>query len=436
MSTRRRKPLAALAALAILCAAALLPATPAQAATDCGGRGERACCALERVPSCDKGLDEVGSCAKELGGSKCACGKGPGSSIGVCKAPHRESNKASDCGGPGERACCIAEKGMPFGGCEKGSRAVAGCDGNCTCGDASGNKVITGAKAITECKAYTCGKLGGKPCPVDVQISQRRASCDAGLAEDFIAGRCVKDDAAVREAQCRAVIGLMRTGKLPEPLKEALDETKRVARTHGKAEAGRNSSAFARQYTPVAAELQRIYTELEKVKDLFTADTVCVPRNLDARLAALGDKLKPVAAELKKLLPEYKGHFHMAYTLNAALNAGPGIAAGYAVATDYKGGTGVYVYLGPSVVVNASLGDSIGVQFYPVVTLDSFEGWGFGFGVSGGPPSKIFSGGMDIAFDDKLAPVGIGISAGIGLGALPVDIGVSGTYAWKLWSSK
>ena len=85
---------------------------------------------------------------------------------------------------------------------------------------------------------------------------------------------------------------------------------------------------------------------------------------------------------------------------------------------------------------NASLGDSVGVQFYPKVTLDSFEGWGFGFGVAAGPPSLIFSGGADVAFTDRGVPVGIGISGGIGLGVLPVDVGVSATHAWQLWSSR
>lgn len=56
----------------------LAPA-PVEAASACGGKGERACCVLERVPSCDKGLKESGTCKKN-----CACGKGPGSSIGMC----------------------------------------------------------------------------------------------------------------------------------------------------------------------------------------------------------------------------------------------------------------------------------------------------------------------------------------------------------------
>ncbi len=180
-------------------------------------------------------------------------------------------------------------------------------------------------------------------------------------------------------------------------------------------------------------ELQRVYTELGKVTDLFRPETMCSPARLSARLQQLSARLVPA---VKQLLPTYSGRFHMAYTLNAAAAAGPGVAAGCAVVTDYDGAVGVYGYLGPSLVGNASLGESLGVQFDPKVTLDSFEGWGFGFGVAAGPPSLIFSGGADVAFTDRGVPVGMGISGGIGLGALPVDIGVSATYTWKIWSSR
>ena len=56
-------------------------------------------------------------------------------------------------------------------------------------------------------------------------------------------------------------------------------------------------------------------------------------------------------------------------------------------------------------------------------------------GASGGPPTKVFSGGMDLSFDSNMKPMGFGPNAGIGLGALPVDVNVSWTYAIKLWST-
>lgn len=356
-----------LLALAVMLAA--LAGQPAEAASDCGGKGERACCALERLPSCDAGLVEKPGCK-----GKCACGVNkatgidiPGNALGTCVKP-------ASCGGKGER-----------------------------------------------------------PCALDVQIATGSKSCDKGLAEDFIANRCVNDSAAFREAQCRAIVGAMQAGKLPDAFKPYVDEAKKRSPRLPRPEAMAKATAFVEPLKPIVPELQRIYSEVEKTKDLFKADTLCSPAKMQARLKELSARLEPV---VKRFLPTYSGKFHMAYTLNASVAAGPGIAAGYALATDYDGGVGVYVYLGPAIVFNASLGDSVGVQFYPKVTLESFEGWGFGFGVSGGPPTKVFSGGADVAFTDRGLPVGIGISGGIGLGVLPVDVDVSATYSWKLWSSR
>jgi len=71
--------------------------------TECGDEGKRACCFLEDVSigACGPGLIENGSCASELGVTNCFC-PGVGSSGGVCKQP--------DCGGDGERGCCLLER--------------------------------------------------------------------------------------------------------------------------------------------------------------------------------------------------------------------------------------------------------------------------------------------------------------------------------------
>lgn len=434
----------ALGALLLGCGllAALGVPIPAQAASACGGNGERACCALERPGKpCDRGLKESGSCRRN-----CACGKGPGSSIGMCVRDDDDKprvvvpppptfpapqQKTSACGGDGERACCAAER-LPS--CDTGLVEKAGCSGNCACGPNRATGVPVPGDASGTCtRPPSCGAKGERPCTLDVQIATRRTSCDKGLAEDVIANRCVDDSAAFREAQCRAIVGTLQAGKLPDAWRPVLDEARQRGARLPRGDALARGTAFVEPLKPLVPELQRVYTELGKVTDLFRAETLCSPARLSARLQQLAARLEPA---VKQLLPTYSGRFHMAYTLNASAAAGPGVAAGYAVVTDYDGGVGVYVYLGPSLVANASLGDSLGVQFYPKVTLDSFEGWGFGFGVAAGPPSLIFSGGADVAFTDRGVPVGMGIGGGIGLGALPVDIGVSATYTWKIWSSR
>lgn len=439
---RRFMPYARGLATTFVLLCAVLAGTPALAASDCGGKGERACCAAERPGRpCDRGLKESGRCTRN-----CDCGVGPGSSIGRCVARSSDDGpripplpapplpvppKPSACGGEGQRACCALER-LPS--CNAGLMEKSGCGGNCACGvNAATGLDVPGNASGTCARPPSCGAKGDRPCTLDVQIATGRKSCNAGLAEDFIAHRCVDDGAAFREAQCRAVLGAMRAGRLPEAFKPFIAEATKHTAKLTRPDALAKAAAYVRPLQPIVPELQRIYAEVAKSKDLFEPGTLCSPSRLQARLKELSARLEPA---VKSFLPTYSGHFHMAYTLNASIAAGPGIQAGYALATDYAGGTGVYVYLGPALVANASLGDSIGVQFYPQVTLESFEGWGLGFGVSAGPPTKIFSGGVDVAFTDRGTPVGIGVSAAIGLGVLPVDVAVSATHAWKMWSSK
>ena len=83
----------------------------------CGGENQRACCVNESFPSCNSGLledfDAVCTDTLFLGFLTCRCGFGippslsvfsAATSTGICKDPQ--------CGGNGERACCVAE--LPF----------------------------------------------------------------------------------------------------------------------------------------------------------------------------------------------------------------------------------------------------------------------------------------------------------------------------------
>jgi hypothetical protein len=423
--TRLDLRLTVLFRLAMLIMLALGASGAAQAATGCGGKGQRACCVLEQVPSCDKGLKEAGTCKKN-----CDCGKGLGQSAGMC-VKDNDDDDATPCGAAGQRACCVLER-IPS--CNKGLVEREGCKGGkCACGRAAGSPLpVAGRSSGTCVKPSSCGGLDEKPCAIDVQISAGRKSCDEGLAEDFTENRCVKADAAFAEAKCRAVVASLKLGKIPDPMQPFVAEAQRRAKRVKEADLRAKATAYVQEFKPMVGELQRIHQELEQVRDLFDPDSLCSASRMTARLLELSAKLKPV---VKVLLPAYTGHFHMAYTLNASAAAVAGFQTGYAVVTDYQGAVGVYVYLGPALVSNASLGDSIGVQFYPKATLDSFEGWGWGFGVAGGPPTKIFSGGVDVSFGDALTPQGLGISGAIGLGALPVDFSVAATHSWKLWST-
>jgi hypothetical protein len=410
--------------IAVLALLGLGATGPSHAAAGCGGKGERACCALERVPSCDKGLKESGVCKKN-----CECRKGPGRSIGMCVKD--DDDDATPCGGVGQRACCVLER-VPS--CNKGLVERDGCKGaKCACGRGPGAIAQQPGRSSGTCiKVSACGGLDERPCAIDVQISAGRTSCDEGLVEDFTENRCVRADAAFLEAKCRAVVASLKLGKLPDPFQPFVAESRKRSKRVDEADLRAKAMAYVQAFDPMVAELQRIHQELEQVTDLFGPDTMCSSSRLTARLLDLSARLKPV---VKQLLPAYTGHFHMAYTLNASGAAVAGFQTGFAVVTDYQGAVGVYVYLGPALASNVSIGDSIGVQFYPKVTLDSFEGWGWGVGVAGGPPTKVFSGGVDVAFGEAITPQGLGISGGIGLGVLPVDIAVAATHTWKLWST-
>jgi microsomal dipeptidase-like Zn-dependent dipeptidase len=90
--------------------------------TACGGENQRACCVAEQsFGPCKTGLVEVvrpssGQCARALPGVQ---------SNGVCLA-------VTACGGKGQRACCAVERALKP--CNDSLREIAGCSGDCTCG--------------------------------------------------------------------------------------------------------------------------------------------------------------------------------------------------------------------------------------------------------------------------------------------------------------
>jgi hypothetical protein len=81
---------------------------PSYAATACGGVGQRACCVGERIPSCNSGLHEVMGCTGECtcGGINPF---GIANSIGHCEA-NPPPPTITACGGAGQRACCVIER--------------------------------------------------------------------------------------------------------------------------------------------------------------------------------------------------------------------------------------------------------------------------------------------------------------------------------------
>lgn len=258
------------------------------------------------------------------------------------------------------------------------------------------------------------------------------SSCEKGQIRNLITNKCVTIN--LREGACKALVTALNGGELPPALKSITDILK--SRSQEKSKTNKRNllgdiASNIQPYQSKVPEIKRIFQQMQnqkaQVKQLFSPDVFCSARKAKAKLNTLNLKPSFMTASGNE------SHFYMAYSLSFSLAAVGGLQGGYILATDYNGHTGAYVYLGPQMVSNASISDSFGVQFFPEVKLDDFEGWGYGVGVSGGPPSKIVGVGADVAFDNKFKFQGFGVSGGIGLGAIPGDAGISATHAWQMF---
>ncbi|MFK7888125.1 MAG: hypothetical protein AB8G16_14795 [Gammaproteobacteria bacterium] len=94
-----------LAALVMLSWSTLMPIDAS--AQNCGGNGQRACCLFETgFGACMSGLQEIPGCSGD-----CQCTNSIFQSNSSCVLP-------TPCGGSGQRACCLGESG--FGACQVG----------------------------------------------------------------------------------------------------------------------------------------------------------------------------------------------------------------------------------------------------------------------------------------------------------------------------
>jgi hypothetical protein len=319
-------------------------------------------------------------------------------------------------------------------------------------------------------KKGDCGKENGRPC----LIVERIPSCNKGLAEDFLVHKCIKQTTAACLTMVRTINVLDTLGRGTADAKKFMDKAlgtlftqmpamKLIANKMNKAASKLPGSAksksgqdalldsIASQIKPleyVVPELKRVATTIDKtaktLRKVFTSESFCTRgfKSLNDEFAKL--KLKPNITLKKKaglmdgllISPAHAAtgeHFFMSYTFSASGAVGIGLSLELTFVTDYRGSGGVYFGLGPQIVTNATIGGAFGLGFYPKVDIDSFAGWGWGVGVSAGPPSKIVSGGADFFSDEKLKTLqGFGFNVGVGLGVSPVDVTFGATHSWKL----
>jgi hypothetical protein len=168
---------AGLLAWVLLAGLGPLAPTTSHAGNNCGGAGQRACCVGEQIPSCNPGFHEVGGCEGD-----CKCGGinpfGLANAIGHCEG-------IADCGGAGQRACCVSER--PGNPCNPGTLELGGCSGNCVCGGPNPGYLV---KSISHCFAIAaCGGPGQRACCVTERPGR---PCDQGAVEiPGCSGNCV-----------------------------------------------------------------------------------------------------------------------------------------------------------------------------------------------------------------------------------------------------
>lgn len=215
----------AVAGLLLISAASLGLLSPAAQAgnrySDCGGVGQRACCAFPefRLPSCDSGLTEY------LGGP--GAGQGPLScSAGTCYT----TTFPAQCGRKDQRACTIFEfiPSCQSGLVERLYQGTSYCreidsDGYPTICGGTGERPCVISEKTPSCKAGNyeyplgancqaldsdgypafCGDDLEAPCTLDLQVLLGVTSCKAGLQEvGFPSGICYALDSDGYPASC------------------------------------------------------------------------------------------------------------------------------------------------------------------------------------------------------------------------------------------
>lgn len=152
-----------------------------KATTHCGDAGERACCILsDPGVGCNSGsLLEIStpSCRNQLGNDACLCSE----ILGVPVYSDGTCIQKEHCGGLDQRACCFLED-LSIGACEGGLIENAGCgerlpDTSCLCSEILGVPVY----ALGRCVEPDCGGEGERACC----LLERIPSCDSGLIEDL-----------------------------------------------------------------------------------------------------------------------------------------------------------------------------------------------------------------------------------------------------------
>lgn len=320
--------------------------------------------------------------------------------------------------------------------------------------------VCDGSNMAVRGKCYkknACGKRNQRPC----LLVERIPSCNKGLAEDFIANKCIPANVAGCLTLTRSLQIAKGIGKAFDDMGKQianLGKNKKAAKTKKDAKAKQYKSSSKKKglldlakksiepYSEISVEMDRIGAMVKngpkRITSFFQHPTYCTMANSDKQKRIAGFGLKPRVGFKKASLFDdlfirsahaaSGEHFFMTYDLSISGGVGIGGSFGLSFVTDYRGSNAGYISVGPGIVTNATIGGAFAIGFYPKVSADSFAGWGWSFGAAGGP-FKIVSGGIDFFFDEKFKQFqGFAVNVGGGIGLSPVDVNISASHAWKL----
>lgn len=332
---------------------------------------------------------------------------------------------------PDRYAAATRMKGNAF--CDT-KNAFPDLDGNCYTCPASfqRNPAPSSVRGAEACVNSSCGARNERPC----LVTERLMSCDKGLAEDFIAGKCVPD---MSRQTCIAIIKGIASGKLPDGLSDALAPI--VTRIRNDSPGKRDKPLYNRYLAQATQSVQPLLAPLKEFQKQANAQAKAIRESFDAEVICSPEKMRAKLRTMAK--PRFEGTFFTSQALSFSASAVAGVQLAIMYVTDWRNQIGVYVALGGQLApLTVGAGGNIGIQFYPATTLADFEGYGYGIGASVGTPIADVGVGIDFAYpfpldSTKLVPMGYGINTGIGANAVPtpVDGSIGLSYSWKIWTT-
>jgi hypothetical protein len=318
-------------------------------------------------------------------------------------------------------------------------------------GVSAANQAALRAKQEADRKAREAAAAASQAAQRAAQAAAQKAKEAAMLAQQAALKAKQSAERFARVQACKITVGAIRAGRALAGILQALPVAKsrrdsmqtRIQQDPAfRDQLQRQIAEHLKPYEFAIAEMKRIAAYLNNPGNRRAMESIFSPENFcqdsvaetDKKLIQLG--LIPSFAAVRTRGAE-DSHFYMGYQVTIGLGAVVAGQIGISGVTDFRGNGGKYWFIGPGAVTNASVDLTGQVSFFPKVALEDFSGWGWGIGVSGGPPSKIVSGAVDVSFNQTFPGFqgsqfqGFALGGGVGLGAIPGDVGVSYAHSWK-----